>query len=436
MRLAVFTSQFPGRTATFFARDIRGLIDAGIDVEVFPIYPLDSSLWKYVPELLNEKVLPPSKVHHLSMRDCIRGFYAWPPKKLTQFLADTFSISASALQYGLQPLAKSSYVFLKAWAWAQMYPNNYDRVLAYWGNYPATCAYLYHRLSGVSNPFSLFLHANVDLYRRPIFMKCKMLYADQIITCSEFNRNFIAERFSDVQEVIKEKIFVHHHGLDFGTVPMGLDDRTPGTIIAVGRFVEQKGFDYLLRAVGLLKTRGVNVTVDLVGDGEQAELLRSLAHDLDIVDQIRFRGWLPADQVPAAISQAMLLVHPSPDLGDGVPNVIKESMAVGTTVLGSTVAGIPELLGNGKRGVLVPPKNVTALADAIESLLTDEGRRISYARQARNYAEQSFDMWKNGQRLAEVFKSHCKLTESLSLTDREPPAESVTELAGYHPRSH
>jgi hypothetical protein len=67
--------------------------------------------------------------------------------------------------------------------------------------------------------------------------------------------------------------------------------------------------------------------------------------------------------------------------------------------------------------------------------LADEGRRISYARKARNYAEKTFDMWKNGKHLAEVFGSHCKVTESLSLTDPELPAESPRELAGYYPKS-
>ena len=47
MRLAVFTSQYPSRTGTFFERDMRGLLEAGIDVDVFPVTPLDASLWKY-----------------------------------------------------------------------------------------------------------------------------------------------------------------------------------------------------------------------------------------------------------------------------------------------------------------------------------------------------------------------------------------------------
>jgi glycosyltransferase involved in cell wall biosynthesis len=105
----------------------------------------------------------------------------------------------------------------------------------------------------------------------------------------------------------------------------------------------------------------------------------------------------------------MILVHPSPELGDGVPNVIKESMAVGTPVLGSQVAGIPELLAGGKHGLLVPPKNVNALADAIANLLANDELRQQYSQQARKYAEDQFDLRKNGKRLAEFLGSNGRI---------------------------
>ena len=53
LRLAVFTHQFPGRTVTFFARDMRALLEAGVTVDIFPFYPPDAVLWRYVPDLLS-----------------------------------------------------------------------------------------------------------------------------------------------------------------------------------------------------------------------------------------------------------------------------------------------------------------------------------------------------------------------------------------------
>src|SRR6266513_10147 len=57
MRLAVFTNQFPTQLAPFFARDMRSLLQADVDLEVFPLYPLDPSLWEYVSDLLSDRVL-------------------------------------------------------------------------------------------------------------------------------------------------------------------------------------------------------------------------------------------------------------------------------------------------------------------------------------------------------------------------------------------
>jgi glycosyltransferase involved in cell wall biosynthesis len=85
--------------------------------------------------------------------------------------------------------------------------------------------------------------------------------------------------------------------------------------------------------------------------------------------------------------------------------VIKEAMAVGTPVVASEVAGIPELLDNGKNGLLVPPKDVKALANAIKTLLVSNTLRQKYAQAARQYAEQRFDLWRNGQRLAALLRA-------------------------------
>ena len=126
---------------------------------------------------------------------------------------------------------------------------------------------------------------------------------------------------------------------------------------------------------------------------------------------IHKKGWLPPHEVKDTMKQATLLVHPSIGLGDAVPTVIKESMALGTPVVASSIAGIPELLDDGRCGVLVPPRNVEALAGAIQGCLDNEAMRRKYADTARQYAEQKFDTWRNGLQLAEVIRSTKKRVE-------------------------
>jgi glycosyltransferase involved in cell wall biosynthesis len=147
------------------------------------------------------------------------------------------------------------------------------------------------------------------------------------------------------------------------------------------------------------------VEVELVGDGPQRAALSALAARLGIADRVEARGWLPFDQVQAAMARAAMLVHPSIGLGDAVPTVIKEALALGTPVVASKVAGIPELLDGGACGVLVPPRDAERLADAMAGLLADEGRRRDLAGRGRAFAEETFDMWRNGSRLAGILRA-------------------------------
>jgi glycosyltransferase involved in cell wall biosynthesis len=388
---------------------MRPLLNAGIEIDIFPIYPLNSSLWRYVPDILNENVLPRDKVHHISFGQILRCARKWPEGRLCTFLQDIGAISASALRYGVGPLGKSGYVFLKAWAWACLYPHAYDHVLAYWGNYAGTCAYIFHRLIGQETPFSIFLHAGIDLYQNQMHLREKLLYADNIITCSNFNRKFINDRFSDIFDLISNKIYVHYHGLDFGEFLYEPEARLPRRILAVGSLEKYKGFDYLLRTVHELGIRGIDYEVELVGDGQESDHLKALAKKLQISDKVKFRGWLHHKEVQRAIRQATILVHPSPELNDGAPNVIKEAMALGTPVVASSVAAIPEMLENGRNGLLVPPKDVKALANSVETLLANARLRRKYADAAREYAEKNFDLWQGGRCLADLLYSTRRL---------------------------
>ncbi len=412
MRLAVFTTRYPARGATFFRRDMSALRSAGIEVDVFPIYPLDARLWRSGLDIVGQYAIPIDRVHNIGLGESLRRARPWPPRKVGRFVRDAVVVGASAARYGTVSLAKSAYVFPKAWAWAAQHAERYDHVLAYWGNYAGTCAYVFHRLINRPIPFSIWLHAGTDLYFRQVYLREKLVYADNIITCCEFNRQFMCQLYPDLAQLISDKTHVCYHGLDLSTFSCAPDQRPARRIIAVGRLGKRKGFDYLLRAAYELGRRGVEVEVELVGDGQQLGALKALAQELGIAERVVFRGWLTFDEVRSAMSRATILVHPSDGLGDGLPNVIREAMAVGTPVIASRVAGIPEALDDGRCGTLVPPKDVHALADAIETLLNDEGLRRRYTTLGRRRTEDLFDLWHNGARLAERLRSTTRLERS------------------------
>ncbi len=406
MRLAVFTTHYPARGATFFRRDMSALQAAGVEVEVFPIYPEDPTLWESGRDILGADAIPRASVRHIGIGRSLRQ-PPWPPRKAGRFVRDAVAVSASAMRLGIGPLVRSAYVMTKGWGWAARNRDRYDHVLAYWGNYAGTGAYVFHRLIERPIPFSIWLHAGTDLYskRKRVFLRQKIQYADNVITCCEFNRRFMEDLYPDLVGEISQKTHVCYHGLDLAAFPFVPDSRPPRRIIAVGRLARFKGFDYLLRAAQRCRQRGVEVDVELVGDGPESGALKALAGELGIAEHVTFRGYIPFSDVREAMSRSTILVHPSDGLGDGLPNVLREAMAVGTPVIASRVAGIPEALDDGRCGTLVPPKDVNALAHAIETLLGDEGMRGRFATLGRRRTEELFDLTRNGVRLAERLRS-------------------------------
>jgi colanic acid/amylovoran biosynthesis glycosyltransferase len=400
MRLAVFTSHFPGRVNTFFARDMRALLEAGIELDIFPLYPLDPELWRYVPEILDERTLARDRIHHIDLAQTISLKGLSRGRRVRQFVRDTAAIRAAAWSFGFSQAAKNEYLFLKSWAWAMRHADEFDHVLAYWGNYSATAAYIFHRLMNRRVPFTMFLHAGTDLYRDPIFLREKMLHADNIMVVCDFNRQYIKATFPDVYPAIADKIHLYHLGLDLSEFVFRAGGRKANTVLAVGSLETIKGFDYLIRAIALLAERGQRVHLDIIGSGPELGALSQLARQLGIAPLVTFHGLLPFDQVREAMSQATILVHPSIGLGDAVPTVIKEAMALGTPIVASAVAGIPELLDGGRCGVLVPPCNPESLSGAIQTLLADDSSRRLYASLGRQFAERQFDLWRNGSVLA------------------------------------
>ncbi|HYT98902.1 MAG TPA: glycosyltransferase family 4 protein [Gemmatimonadales bacterium] len=431
MRLAVFTSKYPARVATFFERDMRALLEVGVEIDVFSIYPLDRGLWRYSLDIMDGDVLPRSRLHHIGLARSLWQATPWRPRGLGLVLREGAAIGMAAARYGLGPLAKSLYVLPKAWAWATQHATGYDHVLAYWGNYAGSCAYLFHRLIDRPIPFSIWLHAGTDLYYRPIYLRQKLRYADSIITCCEFNRAYIAEHYGDAAPGIAERVHVCYHGLDLSGFPYRPEGRPPHRIIAVGRLAKDKGFGYLLQAARVLVDRGLDLEIDIVGDGDQLGALRALAAGLGIADRVRFRGWLAFAEVRRAMSEATVLVHPSDGLGDGLPNVLREAMALGTPVIASRVAGIPEALDDGRCGVLVPPRDVAALASALERLLGDAALRQTLARRARQRTEEKFDMWHNGAQLAEHLRAIRRLAPAARSSGDalEPRADGLRRRA-------
>ena len=169
--------------------------------------------------------------------------------------------------------------------------------------------------------------------------------------------------------------------------------------MCAARLIEDKGVDVLVRATDLLRRDIPQVRVLVLGDAQeghesyQAEV-RRLVDELRVSDAMCFKGFV--DDPFAHWAGARVYVQPSRREGFGL--AVAEAMASGLPVVASAVGGLPDVVGHGSAGVLVPPDDPQALADAVKALLDDpvEASRLAKAGRARVEAEYSVDAMVDG----------------------------------------
>ncbi len=155
----------------------------------------------------------------------------------------------------------------------------------------------------------------------------------------------------------------------------------------VGRFVAKKGIDVLADAVRRLRAAGDATPVVCAGDGPLRPVMEALARE---TTGVALTGWLPPREVAARMAGACALLVPSivAENGDaeGLPSVIPEAMAQACPVIGSNEGGIAEAVADGSTGLLVPPGDAGALADAMHRLAYDRALRHSLGQAAFAHA--------------------------------------------------
>ena len=145
----------------------------------------------------------------------------------------------------------------------------------------------------------------------------------------------------------------------------------------------EKGVHHALRALALTRESAPDANLCVIGDGEERGQLERLASDLRLRDRVLFLGARPPEKMPAFLAAADAFLFPT-ERDEAAPLVLPQAMASALPVVASRIGGITEVLGDSRRcGILIPPGDIEALADAMRELLREDGLRRQLGEAAR-----------------------------------------------------
>lgn len=415
-RIAYLLKRFPRLSETFVLNEILELRRQGLELTVYALMDPHEQLTSPAAAAIRDQVI---YLH----RDA-GGWRSWG-RLLAGAAAQAGRRPLKALRVGWELLrvhrsmASLRHAVEALWLAHDLRRRGITHLHAHFAHSPAAVAYL-ARVAGGPR-FSFTAHAK-DLYTtlpRNLRIRCRA--AEFVVTCTRFNRDYLEELLRDHDP---RPVHVLYHGTELARFSMVNRRAQAGRIVSVGRLVEKKGHSVLLSAVGILRDRGVVCRLDLYGGGPLRVALTEQIARLGLEDRVSVHGARQQDEIITAYQAAACFALASVVTGDGdrdgIPNVLVEAMACGVPVISTRISGIPELIEDGVDGLLVPPGDARALADALQRVLEEPELAGSLALAGRHKVERRFDLAANTSRM-----------RSLLLTGIESwPAVASPEPAG------
>jgi colanic acid/amylovoran biosynthesis glycosyltransferase len=395
VKILYLTQRLPfGHGETFVVPEIEALLARGHEVLIVPRLSRDQVLHDdAVPLVARTRMLPsPRGVVRAVTRTLIRR----PRLTLRTFWRLRRTRPRPRTYSNTIATAQGIWVADLARAWGA------DHIHAHWAHLTATMAMAASAFSGI--PWSFTGH------RYDVVLN--NLLADKLRS-ARFGR-FIARRMLEharplVEPEAMARATVLYMGLSLPPRPSGEPpERVTPMVVCPARMVPVKGHSYLLEAAALLGRRGIRFELVLAGDGpERPDIARRIG-ELGLGDRVRMAGITPHAELLRRYRDGEVdcVVLPSLDLGaglhEGISVALIEAMAHGVPVVSTSTGGQPELLGDGS-GIMVPPADADALADALERLLTSRALRLELGQRGRRRIERDFDVGRVADELTRRF---------------------------------
>ncbi len=395
-KILYILTRFPVPTETFILNELRemkrqslsySVFAFRVDFEAASLPPYNEIDIKQIPRPLSPEVLGASS-------KCL----AQNPSIVLRLFKER---ACRRMHHFLQAL------FIAQWARS----NGISHIHAHYAYHSTSAALVASKVSGIG--YSFTAHAN-DIYKSCYHLEEKIMHSRFCATCTGYNAKYLKENFA---RQCPQKIIKVYHGIELEKFRSKWEITHTSSkpadefvIVSVGRLREKKGFPYLIEACRRLKDKGINIKAKIIGDGPQSTELEHLIEKNNLTEDVILTGAICHDEVYDLLVKADIFVLPCiiarDGSRDGIPNVILEAMAVGLPVVSTTVSAIPEAVTHKETGLLVPPNDAAALADAIEKLYRTPELREVMGKKGRTKVEKEFELKMNTRRLIHLFKKH------------------------------
>jgi glycosyltransferase involved in cell wall biosynthesis len=394
IRLAYLTSQYPATSHTFIRREVAALRKLGLAVDTFSIRPPTES------EMQDEGI-----------RDEARSTFTVLRQQFTTILLAQFAILLSqpggyfrtlthALSHrppGIRGMAMSFIYFAEALVLArELKRRNITRLHNHFANAGAIVGYLAAGL--LRMPWSFTMHGISEFDYPAGLLLAEKIRAANFVACVSYFGRAQAMRLVDPEHW--NKLHVVRCGLAMDGLP-GRSAVPTKRLISVGRLSPEKGQAGLLEAFASISRELPELELMLVGDGPEGPRLRTIAEQLGIAGRVHFAGRSSESETLVQIADADILVVSS--FMEGLPIVLLEAMAVGTAVIASRVAGIPEIVEDGKTGLLFTPSNWDELAKCIGRLVGNDRLKWKLTKRGEAAVAAEFNINRSASKLRDLF---------------------------------
>jgi colanic acid/amylovoran biosynthesis glycosyltransferase len=376
MKIAYLCALYPAVSHTFVLREVNALRRLGVEIATFSI-----------------RRAGPDQLLASADRAAFESTFAILPPRWGLLLRAHFElavraprayVSALKLALSLAPaglrgrLWQLFYFVESVVLWSECRNRDIRHIHVHLANVAADVALLTASIGSALEPdrpwsWSFTMHGPTEFFDVAHYRLAEKLSRARFVVCiSDYTRS---QLMTLSPPEIWERLHVVHVGIPIEQFTRsGNSSPRPSrdpTILFIGRQVPEKGQTVLLEATALLAERGHAVDVTLAGEGPARPALEHHAKRLGLASRVRFPGVVGQEEIHALYAGASIFCLPS--FAEGVPGVLMEAMAMEVPVVSTRITGIPELIDDGRTGLLVTPGRADELATALERLLLDPG---------------------------------------------------------------